>query len=56
MQHSVAIFSRHALNALLLERARDAGSEVLQERVTRISSGADDWRLTTPQAEYRASQ
>ena len=55
MQHPVAIFSRFALNELLLERARAAGAELRQERVTRISGTAGDWRLTTPQGEYRAA-
>ncbi len=59
MQHPVAMFSRLALNGLLLERARRAGVEVHQERVTRIArTGRDrkkDWLLVTPQRAYRAS-
>jgi flavin-dependent dehydrogenase len=55
MQHPVAIFSRFALNELLLERARAAGVELRKERVTRISGRRGDWRLTTPQGEYRAT-
>jgi flavin-dependent dehydrogenase len=61
MQHPVAIFSRLALNGLLLERARRAGTgvdvrvEVRQERVTRIAGTGGDWQLVTPQREYRAS-
>jgi flavin-dependent dehydrogenase len=71
MQHPVAIFSRLALNGLLLERARRAGVhanaearvDIHQERVTRITRiGPDqqndwqkDWQLVTPQGEYRAS-
>jgi flavin-dependent dehydrogenase len=61
MQHPVAIFSRRALNGLLLERARRAGAgariEVRNERVTRIArSGGDDaWQLLTLRGEYRAS-
>jgi flavin-dependent dehydrogenase len=54
MQYPVAIFSRFALNELLLERARAAGVELRKERVTRISGTEGDWRLTTPQGEYRA--
>lgn len=56
MQHPVAIFSRSALNGLLLERARSAGVELRQERVTRISGSDGDWYLTTPHREFRASQ
>ena len=61
MQHPVAIFSRMALNGLLLERARRAGSgigagvDIRHERVTRIAGTSGDWRLVTPQREYRAS-
>ena len=55
MQYPVAIFSRFALNELLLDRARSAGVEVHQERVTRISGTQGDWRLTTPQRDYRAA-
>jgi len=55
MQHPVAIFSRFALNDLLLDRARAAGAELRKERVTRISGRSGDWQLTTPQGEYRAA-
>ncbi|MBZ5664330.1 MAG: NAD(P)/FAD-dependent oxidoreductase [Acidobacteriia bacterium] len=55
MQHPVAIFSRRVLNGLLLERARGAGVEVHQERITRIERTGGGWQLRTPQAEYRAS-
>ncbi len=55
MRHPVAIFSRLALNALLLERARRSGVDVRQERVTRIARADNDWLLVTPRQEYRAS-
>ena len=55
MQHPVAIFSRMALNGLLLERARRAGVDVRHEHVTRIAGTGGDWQLLTPQREYRAS-
>lgn len=71
MQHPVAIFSRLALNGLLLERARragtdtdndtdveervDVGVDLRKERVTRIAGTSRDWQLTTPQREYHAS-
>jgi flavin-dependent dehydrogenase len=41
----IAIFSRMALNGLLLDRARAAGARVLRERITRIDGTAGDWRL-----------
>jgi geranylgeranyl diphosphate/geranylgeranyl-bacteriochlorophyllide a reductase len=61
LRYPVAIFSRLALNRLLLERARRSGVELHQERVTRIArtgEGKDkdeDWQLVTPQQEYQAS-
>ncbi len=55
MQYPVAIFSRLALNGLLLERARRAGVEIHQERVTRIARRTEGWQLFTPQREYQAS-
>jgi flavin-dependent dehydrogenase len=60
MQHPVAIFSRLALNGLLLERARGAGTdgarvEIRHERVTGITGTSGNWQLATPRDEYRAS-
>jgi flavin-dependent dehydrogenase len=60
MQHPVAIFSRVALNGLLLERARGAGTgevrvEIRHERVTAITGTAGSWRLATPLGQYQAS-
>ncbi|MGB8010148.1 MAG: FAD-dependent oxidoreductase [Terriglobales bacterium] len=55
LQHPVAIFSRLALNGLLLDRARQAGADIHKERVTRIERTGEDWRLVTPQREYHAS-
>jgi flavin-dependent dehydrogenase len=55
LQHAVAIFSRLALNGLLLERARQAGAAIKRERVTGILRTSEGWKLTTPQSEYHAS-
>jgi flavin-dependent dehydrogenase len=60
LRYPVAIFSRMALNRLLLERARRSGVELHQERVTRIArtgvaGTSEDWQLVTPQHEYRVS-
>jgi len=55
LRYPLAIFSRFVLNGLLLERARQAGAEVRQERITRISGQDGDWRLTANGGEYRAS-
>ena len=56
LRHPLAIFSRLALNGLLLERALHSGTKLRKERVTRISGAAGDWHLTTPNADYRAGQ
>ncbi len=55
LQHPVAIFSRLALNGLLLERARAASAHIHRERVTRIEGSAGNWALKTPQGHYQAS-
>ena len=55
LQHPVAIFSRLALNGLLLDRARAAGAVIHHERVTGITGSAGDWQLATPHGECRAS-
>jgi flavin-dependent dehydrogenase len=43
----VAIFSRRVLNGFLLERAQNAGVEILHQRVTGIEGKAGPWRLRT---------
>ncbi len=54
LDRPIAIFSRLALNGLLLERARDAGARVLHERITRIDGSAGDWCLQSSSGNYRA--
>jgi flavin-dependent dehydrogenase len=55
MQYPVAIFSRLALNGLLLDRARHSGVAVHHERVVKISGTTGNWNLVTPQREYQSS-
>jgi flavin-dependent dehydrogenase len=55
MQYPVAIFSRLALNGLLLERAAQAGVKVHRARVGEIAGDTRGWKLITPDGEYRAS-
>lgn len=55
MQHPVGIFSRLALNELLLDRARRAGVDVRQERVTHISGTPGNWQLAASQSKPLAS-
>jgi flavin-dependent dehydrogenase len=51
----VAIFSRHVLNGLILERARVAGAEIVCERVVEIAGQPAAWRLRTRQGEITAT-
>jgi flavin-dependent dehydrogenase len=55
LDQPIAIFSRRVLNGLLLERARQAGTEVAQSRVTSIEGGAGGWRVHTPSGVIQAS-
>jgi flavin-dependent dehydrogenase len=56
LRHPLAIFSRLALNGLLLDRAARSGVEIRKERVIAIESIEDGWQLATPQARYHVSQ
>jgi flavin-dependent dehydrogenase len=56
LRYPLAIFSRLALNGLLLDRAGKAGADIRKERVTRIAGAAGDWLLTTPSGEYCAAE
>jgi flavin-dependent dehydrogenase len=55
LRHPLAIFSRFALNGLLLDRALRSGVELRQERVTRISGADGDWHLATTSSAYHAA-
>jgi flavin-dependent dehydrogenase len=53
LDRPIAIFSRLALNGLLLDRARCAGARVLRERITRIDGTPGDWNLQSSTGKYR---
>jgi len=55
LDRPVAIFSRRVLNGLLLERARRAGADVEQERVTAIAGEPGAWYLETRRRRLAAS-
>lgn len=55
LDRPVSIFSRTVLNGLLLERARKAGAEVINERVTAITREQGGWRLQTRSGEVIAA-
>ena len=54
LDRPIAIYSRFALNSLLLDRARDAGAEVLGERITKIDGTPGNWRLESSSGDHRA--
>src|SRR5713101_1382170 len=54
LDRPIAIFSRLALNGLLLDRARDSGVRVLRERITRIDGTAGDWNLQSSSGNHGA--
>ncbi len=54
LDRPIAIFPRVALNGLLLDRARDAGAQVLRERITRIEGTPGNWRLQSSSGNHRA--
>ncbi|HZP16730.1 MAG TPA: NAD(P)/FAD-dependent oxidoreductase, partial [Terriglobales bacterium] len=50
----IAILSRLTLNSLLLDRAREAGARLVQERIVAIRGAAGNWTLKSANAEYAA--
>jgi flavin-dependent dehydrogenase len=54
LDRRIAIFSRIKLNGLLLDRARDAGSKLLRERVLQINGDAGRWVIRTATGSYSA--
>ena len=55
LDQPIAIFSRRVLNGLLLDRAQQAGAQVVQSRVTSIAGRPGEWRLETTSGELRAA-
>ena len=54
MERQIAIFSRRVLNGLLLQRAQQAGTELLRDRVTGIDGCPGQWQLRTCNANLSA--
>jgi geranylgeranyl diphosphate/geranylgeranyl-bacteriochlorophyllide a reductase len=52
----LAIYSRAVLNELLLGRAREAGAEVIEDRVLGFESVTDGWLIQTRRGHYFADQ
>jgi flavin-dependent dehydrogenase len=55
LDQPIAIFSRQVLNGLLLQRAKDAGVHIIQDRVTGIDGTAGNWALQSSSNSYHAS-
>src|SRR5947208_13701126 len=47
LDSQIAIFSRLALNGLILERARSAGAQVVREHVVNIDGAPGNWVLSS---------
>jgi flavin-dependent dehydrogenase len=54
LREPVVVYSRHTLNQLLLDRARDAGARLVQERITAIELDGTNWRLRGTHDEHTA--
>src|SRR5712692_293121 len=54
LDRQIAIFSRFALNSLMLDRARTAGARVVHERVLKIEGSAGNWSVQSATAHYDA--
>ncbi len=55
LEQPIAIFSRRVLNGLLLQRAQDAGVEVIHDRVTSITGAAGNWTLQSNSNSFETS-
>jgi flavin-dependent dehydrogenase len=54
LRNQIAIFSRLTLNGLMLDRARDAGAQVVQQRIVSIEGSPGKWRLKAATGQYEA--
>jgi len=54
LERQIAIFSRKVLNGLLLERAVQAGAQVLRERVVAIDRTEAGWQIRTSTRSHSA--
>jgi flavin-dependent dehydrogenase len=54
LDRQIAIFSRLALNQLLLDRARESGAQLRRDRVLQIQPVSGGWQIRTTTSEHRA--
>jgi flavin-dependent dehydrogenase len=55
LDKQIAIFSRLTLNGLLLDRARNAGSTIVRERVVAVERQSGEWQIQSLSARHSAS-
>jgi flavin-dependent dehydrogenase len=55
LQQPIAIFSRTVLNGLVLEQARNAGAEIIRERILGVERVDSSWRLRTAKSTWEAN-
>lgn len=54
LRDPVCIYSRYDLNSLFLERAADAGCDLVRDRITALERAATGWHLQGRACTYRA--
>jgi len=54
LQQPIAIFSRRILNGLLLDRAANAGAEIVHERIIQIIRSEDRWHLRSNRTAWES--
>ncbi|HXW88971.1 MAG TPA: NAD(P)/FAD-dependent oxidoreductase [Terriglobales bacterium] len=55
LEHPIAIFSRHALNGLLLDLAARSGAEIIQDRVVHLERRASQWQIRSNRSSWKAA-
>lgn len=55
LEQPIAIFSRCLLNGFLLDRAREAGTEIVRDHVVLIERCGGRWRLQSNRSSWRAT-
>jgi flavin-dependent dehydrogenase len=54
LRNQIAVFSRLTLNGLMLDRARDSGAQVVQQRIVSIEGSPGKWGLKAATGQYEA--
>lgn len=55
LQEPIAIFSRTVLNGLVLEQAREAGAEIIRERIRGVERVEDGWRVHSANSSWETN-